>query len=419
MGLHDCIRLLAWRFWRSREGSVAIQLGILMMALIGMSALGAEVTFALYKHRQQQSAADSAALSAAIALTVGHPKDPALEARAIAASAGFVDGSDNTTITVNNPPAKGPYAGNSLAIEVIVSRQQMLSMVSLFQNGPFTITARSVATQGGAPYCMLALDTSAANAIVVENNAVVSNPVCGVAANSTSSSALVLKNNAQVKGPVSVRGNWSIANNGQLSGHPLISNGPSIADPYASIGLTTVPGCTVQSGSGGNKITTSLSPGHFCNGWSFGNNATVNLAAGTYYIDQQLSLGNGSAINGKSVTLVINGNYAISFGNNNLINITAPTSGPYAGLAFLGLRTATPTVTQIFSNNTSINIKGAVYFPNQIVQFDNNGATTPGGCTQLIGRIIDIQNSVELDNNCSGTGVVSIGNGSGLSQLVE
>jgi hypothetical protein len=416
MGQYDWIKLQARRFRQSRDGSVAIQLGILSMVLIGMSALGAEITFALYKHRQQQSAADSAALSAGIALTVGYPKDPAIEARAITASAGFVDGADNVAITVNNPPATGAYAGNRLAIEVIVSRQQMLGMVSLFRSGPFTITARAVAVQGAASYCVLALDAGAANAIKVENNAIVSNPLCGVAANSTSSQALVLTNNAEVKGPVSVRGSWSVANNAQLSGHPLISNGPGVADPYASVSLQAAPGCTAQSGSGDQTI--NLKAGHFCNGWSFRNNATVNLAAGTYYVDKQLSLGNGSTINGAGATLVVNGNYAIDLGNNTSVNVAAPTSGPYTGLAFFGLRTATPTVTQVFSNNTSMNIKGAVYFPNQIVEFDNNGATTSGGCTQVIGRMIDIRNNVELDNSCDGTGVVSIGN-SGLSQLVE
>jgi Flp pilus assembly protein TadG len=414
---HNFIKLQACRFWQSCDGSVAIQLGILMMVLIGMSALGAEITFALYEHRQQQSAADSAALSAATALTVGYPKDPSVEARAITASVGFVDGEDNAVITVNNPPATGAYAGNRLAIEVIVSRQQKLTMVNLFRNWAFTITARAVAVQGAASYCVLALDAGAAGAITVTNNAIVSNPLCGVAANSASSQALVLKNNAEVRGPVSVRGNWSVANNAQLSGHPLISNGPSIADPYASVSLQAAPGCTAQSGSG-DHMTINLNAGHFCNGWSFGNNATVNLGTGTYYVDQQLSLGNGSTINGVGVTLVVNGNYAINLGNNTCVNVTAPTSGPYAGLTFFGLRTATPTVTQVFSNNTSMNIKGAVYFPNQIVEFDNNGATTSGGCIQVIGRMIDIRNNVELDNNCSGTGVVSIGN-SGLSQLVE
>lgn len=407
-----------WHLLGSSRGSVAIHLAILLAGLIGMAALGAEITFAIYKHRQEQSAADSAALSAATALTVGHPTDPAVEARAIAASAGFVNGVDNATITVNHPPSSGPNAGNQRAVEVLVSQTQDLTLVSLFQSGLFTITARAVAIQGTSAYCVLALDTSAAGAITLNNNAIVSNPLCGVAANSTNSRALVVNNNAEVKGPVSVRGNWWLGGGARLSGHPLISNGPTIVDPYAGIGLQTIPPCTTQRGSGGNTATFYLSPGHFCSGWNFSNNVTLNLAPGAYYIDQQLSLSNTVTVNGMGgVTLIVDGDYAINIGNNAVLSITAPVTGPYAGLAFFGLRTATPAVRQVFSNNVTMNIKGAVYFPNQIVEFDNNGSTTPGGCTQVIARIVNIRNTVELDNNCSGTGAPPVGNAS--PHLVE
>ena len=77
----------------------------------------------------------------------------------------------------------------------------------------------------------------------------------------------------------------------------------------------------------------------------------------------------------------------------------------------------TTAVTQTFSNNTVLNIKGVVYFPSQIVEFDNNGSTTPGGCTQVIGRKINVQNNVNLDNDCAGTGVQPLG--TGTSYLVE
>jgi len=396
-----------------------VQIGLILLVVIGMSALGVEISYALYKHRQQQSAADSSALAGATALAIGHPTDPATEARAVAGSAGYVDGTAGVTVTVNHPPASGSYAGNQIAVEVIISQPQTLSMMGLFRTAAVSITARAVAIERNSGlYCVLALDTSAAQSILLNNNAVVSNPNCGVASNSSSATALTLDNNAQVNGPVSVRGNWSLGNNAELNGHPLISNGPTISDPYANVQLQSVPACTSQSGTAGNNATVSLNPGHFCSGWSFSNNVTLNLSPGTYYIDQQLTFGNNTTMNGTGgVTLVINGNYAISIGNNAEISLTAPTSGPYAGLAFFGLPTASPTVTQTFSNNTELNIKGAVYFPNQIIQFDNNGTTAPSGCTQVIARIVRFSNNVQLDNSCNGTGTKPIANPP--SQLVE
>ena len=413
------IAALARQMLRARSGSVAIQLGLAMIVVLGMVGLGTEITFLMYKHRQMQSAADSAALGGATALSMGYPTDFVLEARAIAAAAGFVDGVGDVMVTVNRPPTIGPRVGDTSAVEVIVSQPQTLGMVGLFRASVFDVGTRAVAVQGNwSLYCMLALDPTAASAIWIGENAIVTNPECGVAANSSSESALVLRNNTAINGPVSVHGNWSLAGNAQLNGYPLIRHGPIIADPYAGVTLQPIPGCTTQPAQGLNGETFNFTAGHWCSGWNFQNNVTLNLAPGTYYIDQQLILKNNAVLNATGgVTLVINGNYAIDIANNAQINITAPSSGPYAGLAFFGLRDATPTVKQTFSNNTILNIKGVVYFPNQIIEFNNNGATAPGGCTQVIGRIIQVYNNVQLDKNCLGTGVQPLGRTP--SQLAE
>jgi hypothetical protein len=392
---------------RRNDGSVAIQLALLLVVVIGMAALGVEITFLLFKHRQMQSAADAAALGAAVALTKGYPVDYAVEARAIAASAGFVHGVDGVVVTVNRPPTLGSLAGDPGAVEVIVSQPQSLAMVRLFRGGTFEVGARAVAAQGNPGlYCILALDPSASAAVRVQNNAIVTNPHCGVAVNSSSESALVVRNNAAINGPLSVHGNWLVYNNGQLNGHPLQNHAPAVPDPYADVALEPMPPCTSQSGRAGNNATVNLTPGRFCSGWDFQNNVTVNLAPGAYYIDRQMTMGSNFRLNATGgVTLIVTGNYGINITNNAAINIVAPATGPYAGLAFFGPRSGTPSIVHQFLNNAVLNITGAVYFPNQIVQFDNNGATTPGGCTQVIARIVRIDNNVELDRNCENTGV--------------
>jgi hypothetical protein len=265
---------------------------------------------------------------------------------------------------------------------------------------------------------MLALDPTAPSALYIAENAVITSRNCGVAVDSSSDTAMLLRNNAHIDGPVSVHGNWSLYSGASLDGSPNIRGGPVVADPYANVQLGTVPSCTGQSGSAGNGATVNLSAGHFCAGWNFQNNVTVNLTPGVYYVDQRLNFGNNAVLNGTGgVTIVVNGNYAVDFTNNATVNITAPTSGNFAGMAFYGLRTATASVVQKFQNNTTLNIKGVVYFPNQIIEFDNNGATGATGCTQVIGRIIRVFNNVGLDNHCAGTGVQPLG--SSQTKLVE
>jgi hypothetical protein len=404
----------------SRNGSVAVLIAILLTVMIGFVALGTEVAYLLVKYRQMQTAADSAALGGAIALGTGYPTDLTLEARAAASQAGFTQGVNGTGVAVNNPPLSGSHLGDSSAVEVIINQSQAVSLLQLFDLTSVDVHARAVALAGslGGLYCVLALDPTASGAVALSNNAVVTNPNCGVAVNSSSNSALTVSNNAAINGPVSVHGGWSLSNNATLNGKPTAQNAPVIPDPYSGVQLQTAPSCTAQSGTVSGNQTKSLQAGHFCSGFNFTNNAIVTLGAGAYYIDQQLKISNNVRLNATAgVTLIVNGNYAMSIGNNVTINLTAQSTGVYAGLAFFGLRTATKTVQQSFSNNTVLNVTGAIYFPNQIVNFGNNSQTGGARCTQLIGRIINISNNVYLDHSCTGTGVKPV-NGTS-SQLVE
>jgi hypothetical protein len=411
------ILLSVQRLCRSEIGSVAVQIGMGLIAMIGMAGLGTEGTFLIYKHRQMQSAADASALSGAMALSQSFPRDPQSEARAVAARLGYVHGAQQVAVTVNVPPASGAQAGNSEAVEVIISQPQDLSLMRFFGNDTANVGTRSVAVRSDTGrFCILALDLSAEQAMFVSNNAVSVSENCGVAVNSTDDRALVMNNNAVINGPVTTRGEWELANNAELNGSPQMQHGPLIADPYADVQLQSPPPCTGQSGSGSNGVTRNLVPGRFCSGWDFKNNVILNLAPGTYYIDSELDIKNNVVVNGTGVTLVINGNYEIDIDNNAVLNITAPTSGDYAGIAFFGRRDATPTKLQKFSNNTVMNIQGAVYFPNQILEFDNNGTTEALGCTHVIGRMVRMMNNVELKNNCSDTGVRPL---SPPAQLVE
>ena len=183
----------------SRRGSVAIQMAIMMTVLIGMAGLGTEVPYMMYKHRQMQTAADSGALGAAVALSQGYPAI-ATEADGIAAALGFTNGSSNVTVTVNNPPKSGNYTTNSSAVEVIVSQPQTLKMAGLFGVSVYNLSARAVALAGsgsGGGYCMLALDPIgqgwSVSGVGLWGGVVVTMTGCGMAVNASGSQALMLQ----------------------------------------------------------------------------------------------------------------------------------------------------------------------------------------------------------------------------------
>jgi Flp pilus assembly protein TadG len=70
----------AQKFVDRRDGAVAIQMGFVLTAMLGMAALAIEIGFVNFKQRQMQSVADAAVLGAQAALLKG--QDFRLEADA-------------------------------------------------------------------------------------------------------------------------------------------------------------------------------------------------------------------------------------------------------------------------------------------------------------------------------------------------
>src|ERR1700730_10482484 len=112
----DCRRLAAFgiaaRFMRDRSGAYAVMFGLMAPVFIGTLALGGETGLWYSTHAKMQGAADSSAISAAVGL-IGGNTNYTLQAKATAASNGFVEGASGTVVTVNNPPKSGPHTGTT------------------------------------------------------------------------------------------------------------------------------------------------------------------------------------------------------------------------------------------------------------------------------------------------------------------
>lgn len=422
---------------RRRSGSVAVQIGLMMTVIIGTLSLGTEVPYVLHKHRQLQTTADMAAVSAAATRIDSKNVAAINEARAVTASAGLVHGSGGVSVQLTRPPVSGRYAGVAEAFEVVISQPQTVDLAKVLGVSKFDLRVRATALQTSVgPYCMLALDNGARSAIDVKADAVLPNSACGIASNSASDTALVLGSNSTVKGSTSVRGQVSLAMTSGLHGSPNTENGPYVNDPYSGVPDAPTLPCTSQSGVVAQCVskaptpapycaddappaacgTVNLTPGHFCGGWTFAADTTVNLAPGNYVIDTQLTLGDRVKLTGNGVTLFINGDYEMIMGNNVSISLKAPTSGTYAGLAIFSRRTAKASTTHKFGKTASLDITGALYFPNQIVELKTNVSKSTG-CSQVIARVVRVENSVMLADHCTGTGTRTIVGAA--SKLVE
>src|SRR5688572_11367849 len=72
--------------------------------------------------RRMETAAVAAAMGGAHEVFRGNASLVVTGAQADSSLNGFTNSVNSTTVTVNNPPVSGPRAGNSLFVEVIISR---------------------------------------------------------------------------------------------------------------------------------------------------------------------------------------------------------------------------------------------------------------------------------------------------------
>jgi len=404
-----------------QSGSYVIMCAVLMPVFIGMSALGTEVGMWLYTRQTVQSAADSAAISAAIAYYYG--SDPTTAADAVAASYGFGNSDGLERVTVSRPPATGNYTTTAGAVEVDIQQPQSALFSALFGIVPFKIKGRAVALANiGGTGCTLSLDPTASGATTVKGSAQVTLNGCDMYDDSNSATALTVNGSATVSAQaVDVVGGISGASNITVPQPPDVATNQSYwPDPYANTQFPSVPQCTVHNFSA--KSTMTLDPGVYCGGMSLNAGAAVTLNPGIYYLDRgSLQVNGGASLTGTGVTLVFTSstgqNYTTATINGGAtVNLTAPTSGPTQGIVLYGDRNM-PTGTGFkFNGGASQYFGGAIYIPKGAVDFAG-GANTSTGCTQLIGDTLTFTGNSNLSINCSGSNIKPIG--TSLAKLVE
>jgi len=406
------------RFRRDQSGGYLVIAGLMMPVLVGFVGLGTDATLWLYKHRAMQSAADSGAFSAATAYINNTKTQAGLasQAKAVTGSYGFVDGANNVSVTVN-----WPYDARRGSVEVIVQQPQTPMFAALFLKD---VVVRAHAVALGAPAiagtgCVLALDSNAAGAITSQGSSNVVLDGCSLASNSNSSSALTIGGSAQIKAlSVSVVGGISGSTSQIITPPGGITTGAlATVDPYAGASFPPPP-----SNCQNYTKTTVLVPGDFYCGMSLNAGDDVNLLPGIYYLDS-LTVNGGATLIGNGVTLVFiarNGTYQsnpLKIAGGAIVSLTAPISGPTAGIVIFGDRNM-PTNTSFQFNGGSTQIfNGAIYVPKGRVTF-SGGSGTSNACTQLVADTVTFTGNSNFKIGCS-NGTQEIGSTPASVKLIQ
>jgi Flp pilus assembly protein TadG len=372
------------------------------VGLLGLAALAIDVGMLWTTRRQMQTAADAAAVAASRAMAEGTSVSTA--ANAVATLDGFTDGTNGVTVTVNNPPLSGTYAGNSSYVETIV--QQAAPTYFLQVLGYNTVNVRARAVGGGINIrsCLYALDPSGAGAFSLSGSGSITSG-CGIMVDSSSSSALTTTGSGSITASsVGVVGNYSGGGSGSITPTPItgIAQG---GDPLANLVAPAVGSCMQTNYHISGSSGATLSAGVYCNGISITGSSTVTFDAGTYVLlGGGLSVSGSGSLSGTGVIFYNTCNSTYSYGSINLpgsstVNFSAPTSGLLAGILFFQDPTVPvgSTASKITGSSSST-FDGAVYFPTTAVAY--SGSSSSSGYTIL----------VAYDLALTGSGTLSLGN---------
>lgn len=398
-------------FYRNQLGGILVISALMLPVLVGAIGLGTDVGVWFFTHQKMQGAADSAAVSAAIA------NDPTTEAKAVAASYGFLADSRGVAITVNVPPKSGNYTTTSGATEVVISQPQTPSFTAIFLKSPVIITARAVAKATGEG-CVLALNRTASAAISAQGSTSVNLVNCSLYDNSSDSAALTVGGSAQISAlSVSVVGGETGSSSITTTQGNYTGRSPA-ADPYAGTNFDGFSGCDQKKYTAKNDTT--INPGVYCNGIKLNAGVTVKMNPGVYYIDRgTLDVQGNATLIGDGVTIVFTSstgsNYATAtINSNSTVNLTAPTTGPTAGIVFFQDRNAPAGAAFTLNGGATQNFGGALYLSKAAVTFTGGSSTTGTGCTQLITDTIKFSGNSDFSVNCDGLGVKPLGSAATL-----
>jgi Flp pilus assembly protein TadG len=420
--------LLAWRkaagaFLGNRNANVSVMLTLALPVLVGTLALAGEVGGWYYTQRSMQNAADAAALAA----STNASGTFAAEAASVASQYGFTNGVANTTVATTNPSCPtGTPAGVTTCYRVAISKDVPIRLARLagFTGSVAMGTGRGQTVQAvaisssrvNAGFCIVALASGLAastNAFLINGGSSFNLGGCDVHSNAS----------AKCNGA----GPWGITASSQVG-----ASGPgacgtttnlytqsTIPDPFAA--LTTAANIPPLPGgcAGATTWTTStkaIPVAGFCfNGdLTIAANNTVTLTStapgGVIYIygGRNLLLGSGSQLlgpTGSGVTIVFTGTAGGTPGfitGTGTIDIGAPTSGTWSGVAVYQDNRMTTVSSRTYSGNSpTMNITGLVYAPYADITYSGAINHQTGGlsCLGMVARTVTVSGTGSIFAN--------------------
>ena len=394
-------------FWRDRCGSTAVLFALLTPMVIGGLGIGFEVSNWYMTQRSMQNASDAAVMAAAS--NAGANFD--IEGKAVARQFGFTDSVNNVGVTIVRNVAC-PGGGNACYKATITNSVPLyLSPVVGFAGSGSSkqdIVATATASRGviQRPYCLLALASSGTASAIRTDGA----PYANLAGCSVKSNRNAVCNGSNLGADYGD----AVGTN---SGCGKIQNAGLAAtvDPYsglaANIPANTCGGFYPQGTSpsvvtwaGAKNLSGNVT---VCGDLRLTGNVTVNAPTGAVLVLRNGRLDtNGFTIqtaSGSGLTIVftgtVGGGYVHYPTGSGIVDVAAPTSGPWSGVAIYQAPTMTTGVNIAAAGSSPTwRITGLVYLPHSSVTVNGgvNKSTHGANCFVLVVDNLNLSGSANI-----------------------
>jgi Flp pilus assembly protein TadG len=378
------------RAWiKDQGGNVAVMFALAVFMLLALGGGAFTMVRVNAAGTRLQDAADGAALAAAIqSQTPGATKAEIQDAAdrwaasALGNHAGF-DGPALTTVALEK----------TTPVKVTVSMVQAVDTLFAGVIGVERITVRRHATAVAGPRrnaCLILLEPTAPGALDLSGTPNIRGRDCVAHVNSAAEGAL--RANGASAG-ADLQAIYVAGTPGRRSGGfsptPLYQQ-PPLPDPLTNaISWPSPQPCPSTPPATAGK----LKPGVYCDGLLLDRGA--ELGPGVYVVQQGGLTVQGRGVRGEGVVIVLLDPQAeIKIPGNNALQLSAPKSGPWSGIAIAAKPGAAVVTSRLFG---VLELDGTLYLPGQSLQLQGNARIGGAGSRAIIARRFEARGNAEVE----------------------
>ncbi len=358
-------------FCRDEAGVTAILTGLLFSVLCLSVGLAIDYSRSLHTQTGLQEAADAASLAGAAAI------DATDNVRIATAKKVYYQNVDLT------PPPVPVVTIIGGAVRVVADTNVATTFMAIGGMDTVRVRVLSEASAYVSPLpCILTLEETEFG--LQANSDSNLNASCGIQVNSGHSEALYADSNSHVTGTmVKVRGSV-IENSGSSVTPAAVEGATRVPDPLASLPeppQSSLP-CdhtdyTVNSGG-----LASITPGVYCKTTLIDSNATAVMQPGVYVFKEgEFNINSLSSVTGNGVMLFFADKDArLNVNSDSDLEISAPTSGPYAGILMFQSRDSETlnAAPFIINSDSTTKLEGTIYLANGKLELNSQSSSNSG-----------------------------------------